>query len=75
LGVVEEVGFVDDEDGGAAAFGLFGGEGVGGLGDEGGVVDQGLPAEGGDDLVVDAADSDGGVGQVDDGVAGGGQGG
>ena len=41
LGVVEQVGFVDDEDGGAAAFGVLGGEGVGGLGDQGGVVGQG----------------------------------
>ena len=32
LVVVEQVGFVDDQDGGAAAFGLFAGEGVGGLG-------------------------------------------
>jgi hypothetical protein len=62
LGVVEEVCFVDDQDGDAAAFGVFGGQGVGGLWDEGGVVDQGLPAQGQDDLVVDAADSDGGVG-------------
>jgi hypothetical protein len=59
--VVEEVGFVDDEDRGAAAFGLFDGEGVEGLGDEGGVVDEGLSAEGGDDLVVNAADADDGV--------------
>jgi hypothetical protein len=33
-------------------------------------VDQGLPTQRGDDLVVDAADSDGGVRQVDDGVPG-----
>ena len=39
------------------------------------MVDQGLPAQGGDYLVVDAADPDGGVGQVDDGVPGGVQGG
>jgi hypothetical protein len=61
LGVVEQVGLVDDQDGGAAAFGLFDGQGVGGLGGEGGVVDEGLPAQGLDDLVVDAADPDGGV--------------
>src|SRR3954454_10869584 len=33
-------------------------------------MDQGLPAQRGDDLVVDAADPDGGVGEVDDGVPG-----
>jgi hypothetical protein len=70
LGVVEEVGLVDDQDRGAAAFGLFDGQCVGGLGDEGGVMDEGLPDEDGDDLGVDAADADGGVGQVDDGVPG-----
>ena len=75
LGVVEQVGFVDDEDGGAAAFGGFGGEGVGGLWDEGGHVGAGQAAEGGDDGVVDAAGADGGVAEVDDGVAGGVQGG
>lgn len=64
------MGFIDDEDGCSAVFDLFGGEGVGGLGDEGGVVGQGLPAQGCHDLVVDAADPDGGVGQVDEGVAG-----
>ena len=69
--VVEQVRFVDDQDGGAAAFGVFGGEGVGGLGDEGGGVEAGDPAEGGDDVVQDAADPDGGVGQVDDDVPGG----
>ena len=40
LVVVEQVGFVDDDDGGAAAFGVFGGERVDGLRDEGGVVGQ-----------------------------------
>ncbi|CFS68365.1 Uncharacterised protein [Mycobacterium tuberculosis] len=30
---------------------------------------EGLSAERGDDAVVDALDADGGVGQVDDGVA------
>jgi hypothetical protein len=65
------VGFVDHEDGSAASFCLFGGQGVGGLGHERGVMDQWLPAEGSDDLVVDAADSDGGVREVDDRVAAG----
>ena len=71
LVVCEQVRFVDDQDGGAAAFGVFGGEGVGGLGDEGGGVEAGDAAEGGDDVVQDAADADGGVGEVDDGVPGG----
>jgi hypothetical protein len=48
---------------------VFGGQGVGGLGGQGGVVGQGLATEGGDDAVVDSPDADGGVGQVDDGVA------
>src|SRR5262249_43220891 len=64
-GVVEQVGFVDDQHGGASAFGGLQSEGVGGLGDEGCGVEAGLPAQGGDDGVVDAAGSDGGVGQVD----------
>ena len=50
-------------------------ERVGGLGGEGGVLWAGHAAEGGDDGVVDAADADGGVAEVDDGVAGGVQGG
>ena len=69
LGVVEEVGFVDHDDGGAAAFDLFDGEGVDGLRDQGGVVGQRPRPERGDDLVVDAADPDGRVREVDDGVA------
>ena len=40
LGVVEQVGFVDDQDRGAAAFGLLDGERVDGLRDQGGVVGQ-----------------------------------
>ena len=57
-------------DGGAAAFGLFDGEGVDGLRDQGGVVAAGAPPSAATMLVVDAADPDGGVGQVDDGVPG-----
>ncbi|HUK67366.1 MAG TPA: hypothetical protein VLW50_01195, partial [Streptosporangiaceae bacterium] len=38
--------------------------------DEGGGVEAGLRAESRDDVVVDAARADGGVGQVDDGVPG-----
>ena len=67
----EQVRFVDDDDGGAAAFGLFRGEGVGGLGGEGGGVEAGDPAEGGDDVVQHPADPDGRVGQVDGDVPGG----
>ena len=69
------MGFVDHDDRGAAAFDLLDRERVDGLGDEGGVVGQGPVPEGGDDLVVDPTDPDGGVGQVDDGVSGGVQGG
>ena len=65
------VGNIDENDGAAAAFGVFGGQGVGGLRDEGrGVEARGL-AEGGDDVVQHAADPDRGVGQVDDHVPGG----
>ena len=63
--MIQEVGFVDHEDGGAAAFGLLDRECVDGLGDEGGVVGQRPDAERGDDLVVDPADPDRRVGQVD----------
>lgn len=43
------MGFVDGQDRGAAtAFGLLGGPRVGDLRDDGGVVDQRLPAERGD---------------------------
>jgi hypothetical protein len=69
LVVAEEVGLLDDQDGGASALGLFGGERVGGLRSQGRVVGQGLPAQGGDDAVVDSAHPDGGIGQVDDVVA------
>ena len=49
----------------------FGGQRVAGLGDQGGVVEAGPPAERGHDVVVDAAGADGGVGEVDQVVAGG----
>ena len=51
---VEEVGFVDDEHDPSSPFGDFGGEGVGGLGDEGAAVEAGDPAEAGDDGGVEA---------------------
>src|SRR5215467_16095904 len=62
---------VDDQDGGAAAFGGLSGEDVVGLGGEGGGAVGGPAAQGGDDVVVDAAHAGGGVADVDDGVAGG----
>src|SRR6266498_3784145 len=67
--------FVEDHDRGAAAFGVFGGQRVGGLRGEGGGVEAGDLPEGGDDVVQHAADSDRGVGQVDGQVPGGVQGG
>src|SRR5919198_98819 len=70
LVVGEQVAFVDDQDGGAAAFGVLGGERVGGLGGEGGGAVAGPPAQGTDDGVVDAADADGGVADVGHGVSG-----
>ena len=69
--VVQQVRFVDHDDGGAAAFGVFGGESVGGLRGEGGGVEAGDLAQGADDVVQHAADPDGRVGQVDDHVPGG----
>jgi hypothetical protein len=49
---------------------VFGGEGVGGLGCQAcGVKDRGV-SEGGHDVGEHAAHADGGVGQVDDDVAG-----
>ena len=67
----EEVALVDAQDGDAAAFGVFGGQRVAGLRDQGGVVEAGPPAQRGHDVVVDAAGADGGVGDVDQVVAGG----
>ena len=61
------MGFVEDEDDGAAAFVFFGGEQLDGLGDEGGFVEAGFAAQGGDDPAVEAAAADGGVAQVDGG--------
>lgn len=69
LVVAKEVGLLDDYDGCASPFGLFSGQRVGGLGGQGGVVGQRLPTQRGHDAVVDAAHPDGGIGQVDDGVA------
>ena len=68
--VIQQVGFVDDQHGVAAPFGVFGGQRLGGLGSEGGfVVGRGVP-EGGHDVGEHAAHPDGGVGQVDEHVPG-----
>jgi hypothetical protein len=48
LFVAEQVGFVDDDDRGAAAFVVFGGDGGCGLGYQSGGVLGGFPAECGD---------------------------
>jgi hypothetical protein len=69
LVIAEQVRLLDDHDGGASPFSVFGGERVGGLWSQRGVMGQGLPTQRGDDAVVDAPDADGGVGQVDHGVA------
>ena len=61
--MVEQVRLVDDQHRGAAAFGVLDREGVDGLRDEGGVVEAGGAAQGGDDGVVDAADPDRGLGR------------
>src|SRR6478752_7375344 len=71
LFVLEQVALVDDQDGCSSSLCLFPGEGVGGLGDEGGGVEAGHSAEGGDDVVQDSADPDDGVGEVDGDVPGG----
>src|SRR5260370_40140887 len=61
---------IDYEGGYAAAFFGLGGERVGGLRDQGGVVEPGYAAEGGDRGGVYAAGADGWVGQVYRVVAG-----
>ena len=71
LGRFEHVRLVDRQDRDPAAFGVLAGEQVHGLGGEGGVVGFRDAAERGDDGVVDPADTDGGVAEVDEGVAGG----
>ena len=68
--VVQQMGFVDDEHGVAAPFGVFGGQRLGGLGGQGGPVKgRGVP-ERGHDVGEHAAHPDGGVGQVDEHVPG-----
>jgi hypothetical protein len=70
LVVGEQVRFIDDEDGGAAAFGVLDGQRVGGLRDEGGVVEARGATQGDHDGVVDAAGAHGGVTDADDDVPG-----
>jgi hypothetical protein len=60
------VGFVDDEHDGLATFLGLGGEEILGLGDQGGPVELRDVAQRGDEVVVDPAGADRGVGQVDD---------
>ena len=49
--VVEQVGFVDDEHRIASTFGVFGGQGLGGLRGQGGFVVGGGVSERADDVV------------------------
>ena len=64
------MGFVADEHDPAVPFGSLGGEEVGGLGHQLGFEVAGLGAEGAHDGDVEAAGAEGGVGDVDDLVAG-----
>ncbi len=66
----QQVGLVDADDDAAAAFVLFGGEQVGGLAHDFGLVEAGAATQRGDDGDVEASGADGGVGDVDDLVAG-----
>jgi hypothetical protein len=50
--MAQKVGLLDYDGGRASALGVFGGQRVGGLWSQGGVVGQGLAAEGGDDAVM-----------------------
>jgi hypothetical protein len=66
----QQVGLVKDQDHGAAAFVFLGGEHLGGLWDQCGLVETRDPTQGGDDPGVEAAATDGGVALVDGGVPG-----
>jgi len=66
----EEVCFVDHDRDVPAAFVFLGGEQIGGLRDERGLVEARDGAECGDDAVVEATGADGGVAEVDDRAAG-----
>jgi hypothetical protein len=65
---VEQVGLVDDDHAGLGLLGFFGGQQLGGLGDQGRFVEAGVAAQVADDLGVEATLADAGVGEVDDGV-------
>ena len=67
--------FVDQDDDAFAALGPLVGEQLVRLRDQGGGVEARLAAEGAHDLVVEAARADARVGEVDDGVPGGVEGG
>ena len=75
LGGVQQVRLIDDEHDAAVPLGGLGGEQVGGLGHQLGLEVAGLGAERPDDLHVEAPGAEGGVGDVDDLVAGGVEGG
>jgi hypothetical protein len=67
----DSVSLVDTQDRDSAALAMFGSQCVAGLGDQRGVVEAGPPAERGHDVVVDASGPDGGIGNLDQVVAGG----
>ena len=60
--MAEEVSLVDYQYWGAASFGDFGGQCLGGLGDQGGVVETGGAAECRDYCGVNTAGADGRIG-------------
>ena len=65
----QQVRLIDQQDRQPASLGELGGQVLGGLRDQGGVVEAGNPAEGGDDRVVNASRADLGVGDGDELVA------
>lgn len=62
LGIVQQVGLVEDDHGGTSAFGVFGGQRISGLRGQGRGVERGDVSERGDDVVQHAAHPDRGVG-------------
>ena len=71
LVVGQQVSLVDQQDRQPASLGELGGQVLGGLRDQGGVVEPGHAAQRGDDRVVNASRPDLGVGDGDELVAGG----
>ena len=67
----KHVSFIDNYHWQSASFGDFAGQGVGGLGDEGGVVEVGYAAEGGHDRLEITSRAEVWVGKVYEVVAGG----